>query len=82
MAVMTDSVTNSKDSKVLVVKEDFRLNATHRCDRCSAPAYVEALMQSGSKLLFCSHHYKAHAEALALLPQVVKIRDESHQLFK
>lgn len=32
------------------------LDATDRCDRCSAQAYVKVLGKSG-KLLFCAHHY-------------------------
>lgn len=33
------------------------LNATHRCDRCGAQAYVRALLKSGHDLLFCGHHF-------------------------
>ena len=32
------------------------LDATDRCDRCSAQAYVKVIGKSG-ELLFCSHHY-------------------------
>jgi hypothetical protein len=31
-----------------------RFDATHRCDRCGAQAYVEAVISTGT-LLFCRH---------------------------
>jgi hypothetical protein len=34
------------------------LDATDRCDRCSAQAYVKVMGKTG-ELLFCSHHYNA-----------------------
>ena len=32
------------------------LDATDRCDRCPAQAYIKVIGNSG-ELLFCSHHY-------------------------
>lgn len=32
------------------------LDATDRCDRCAAQAYVKVLGKGG-ELLFCGHHY-------------------------
>jgi len=32
------------------------LDATDRCDRCPAQAYIKVIGSSG-ELLFCSHHY-------------------------
>ena len=32
------------------------LDATDRCDRCSAQAYIKVIGNTG-ELLFCSHHY-------------------------
>ena len=32
------------------------LDATDRCDRCSAQAYIKVIGSSG-ELLFCGHHY-------------------------
>lgn len=40
------------------------LNATDRCDRCGAQAYVRAEMRNG-ELLFCAHHARQHRDALA-----------------
>jgi hypothetical protein len=32
------------------------LDATDRCDRCAAQAYIKVIGNTG-ELLFCSHHY-------------------------
>ena len=32
------------------------LDATDRCDRCAAQAYIKVIGNAG-ELLFCSHHY-------------------------
>jgi hypothetical protein len=40
------------------------LSATDRCDRCGAQAYVRVVLASGSELLFCAHHARAHEERL------------------
>ena len=54
------------------------MNALHRCDRCGAQAYVRVLLLSGQDLLFCAHHYRQHAPALAKV--AAEIRDEMEQL--
>jgi hypothetical protein len=43
---------------------DATLTAADRCDRCGAQAQSRVTLQSG-ELLFCGHHFRAHAEALA-----------------
>lgn len=40
------------------------LTAADRCDRCGAGAKVRAVLPSGSELLFCGHHARAHADKL------------------
>jgi hypothetical protein len=40
------------------------LTAGDRCDRCGAQAFVRAVLPAG-ELLFCGHHGRAHAAALA-----------------
>ena len=40
------------------------LTALDRCDRCGAQALVRAVLPAG-ELLFCGHHARKHAEALA-----------------
>ena len=54
------------------------LSATDRCDRCGAQAYVRVVLDGGSDLLFCSHHWNTHAEKLR--PVALEIVDETHRL--
>ena len=55
-----------------------RLTAMDRCDRCGAQAYVRVLLPSGLELLFCAHHNREHARALAEI--AVEIQDETRRL--
>ena len=57
--------------------EDSHLNASDRCDRCGAQAYVRVTMASGD-LLFCSHHSKEHADKLKQV--ALTIHDETQQI--
>ncbi len=34
------------------------------CDRCAAPAKVQALLRTGGELLFCGHHARKHESRL------------------
>lgn len=63
--------------KIFVADGEYILNATHRCDRCDAQAFVKATLSSGT-LLFCSHHY--NSVKAKLLPTNVFIRDETKRL--
>src|SRR5262249_8152474 len=54
------------------------MNAAHRCDRCGAQAYVRVFLRSRQELLFCAHHYRRHAPALARA--AVGIQDETWRL--
>ena len=54
------------------------MNAVHRCDRCGAQAWVRVLLCSHHDLLFCAHHYRQHAPALAQV--AAAIQDETHRL--
>jgi hypothetical protein len=40
------------------------LTAADRCDRCGAQAYIRVTLPSGSELLFCAHHGRAHEARL------------------
>jgi len=40
------------------------LEVVDRCDRCGAQAKARVRLHAG-ELLFCGHHYREHAEALA-----------------
>ncbi|MHA7281217.1 DUF7455 domain-containing protein [Arthrobacter sp. MDT2-2] len=55
------------------------LTALDRCDRCSAQAYVRAVLQtSGGELLFCGHH--ARAVEANLKPLTSEWQDETNRL--
>ncbi len=54
------------------------LNANDLCDRCGAPAYVRVILPGSGELLFCAHHNRQHAPALAKV--AVEIQDETARL--
>ena len=54
------------------------LNASDRCDRCGAQAYVRVIMANGFELLFCAHHSREHADKLKQV--ALKIHDESERI--
>lgn len=59
--------TRTYDSSVaqaLQETSDERLDVTDRCDRCGAQAKSRVTLRTGD-LLFCSHHFRQHADALA-----------------
>ena len=56
------------------------MNALHRCDRCGAQAYVRVVLHSLQDLLFCAHHYRQHAPALAEV--AAGIQDETQRLVR
>ena len=60
------------------VIENAALNASDRCDRCGAQAYVRVTLASGFDLLFCAHHSKEHADKLKQV--ALKIHDESERI--
>lgn len=61
--------------------EGYILNATDRCDRCNAQAYV-MIKGSTGELLFCGHHYDkimnnpdAYTKMMSFMLEVVDERD-------
>ncbi len=54
------------------------LTAMDLCDRCGAQAYVRVVLPDSGELLFCAHHGRQHAEALAKI--AVEIQDETGRL--
>ena len=56
----------------------WRLTVMDRCDRCGAQAYVRVLLPSRLELLFCAHHNRQYASALANI--AVEIQDETIRL--
>lgn len=59
------------------------LDATDRCDRCAAQAYVKVIGRTG-ELLFCSHHYNAVIDNAVgydkIMKFMVEIIDERKRL--
>ena len=56
------------------------LNATDLCDRCGAQAYVRVVLPGSAELLFCAHHNRQHADALAKI--AIEIQDETERLIR
>ena len=54
------------------------LTALDVCDRCGAQAYIRVLLANDGELLFCAHHGRVYATALAKV--AVDIQDESNRL--
>lgn len=54
------------------------LDASDRCDRCGAQAYLRVTLNSGGQLLFCAHHGRAHQDKLQQV--ALKIQDETARL--
>jgi len=54
------------------------LTAMDLCDRCGAQAYVRVMLPGSGELLFCAHHSRQHADALAKV--AVGIQDETERL--
>ena len=46
------------------LEAELTLGAADRCDRCGAQAVARATLASGSHLLFCGHHLRAHEARL------------------
>ncbi len=54
------------------------LNASDRCDRCGAQAYLRVELPGGGELHFCAHHAREHGEKLRSV--AVTVHDETHRL--
>ena len=59
------------------------LDATDRCDKCSAQAYIKVIGKVG-ELLFCSHHYNRimdDADGYSkMMDFIVEVVDERNRL--
>ena len=62
----------------LLPARTWLLTAVDRCDRCGAQAYVRVLLPGRRELLFCAHHNRQYASALAKI--AVGIHDETSRL--
>lgn len=57
------------------------LTAMDLCDRCGAQAYVRVVLAGAAgELLFCAHHSRQHADALARVH--AEIQDETGRLLE
>lgn len=77
---------NTLTAPVSAAVETHRpLNATDRCDRCGAQAYLSLVMPGTmlttgpATLMFCLHHANKHADS-ALIQGFVIAVDERHKL--
>ena len=65
-------------AQAALIAPTWLLTAVDRCDRCGAQAYVRVLLPGRRELLFCAHHNRQHALALAKI--AVEIQDETGRL--
>lgn len=65
------------------VQDIWLLDATDRCDSCSAQAYVKVIGKLG-ELLFCSHHYNKIIDDVVgydkIMKFMVEVIDERERL--
>lgn len=58
------------------------LNATDRCDKCNAQAFVQIIVsftdRMDAEILMCGHHYRFHAPAVAAKGHLVN--DQTHRI--
>ena len=61
-----------------VVPDVKSLDASDRCDRCGAQAYLRFDLAGGGELHFCAHHAREHGDKLREI--AVNVIDETHKL--
>ena len=69
---------NAAAGRARAPRDDGLLTAVDRCDRCGARAYVRVLLPSRLELLFCAHHNRQYASALATI--AIEIHDQTRRL--
>lgn len=77
-AARPEATTRGKATLTGALAPTKPLTALDVCDRCGAQAYVRVLLANSGELLFCAHHGRQHAKALAKV--AVDIQDESNRL--
>jgi hypothetical protein len=82
---MSSTVVNPSNTKPSPREKEeprvYKLNTSHRCDKCGAQAYVDVILNSGLNLLFCKHHYNKYELALMPVADPDAINDESDRLY-
>ena len=61
-----------------VIEPTASLDASDRCDRCGAQAYLRVTLVTGGELLFCAHHARAHSDKLKQV--ALRMQDETDRL--
>ncbi len=74
----TRSRRRREETETTALAAAASITAVDRCDRCGAQAYVRVLLASRLELLFCAHHGREHAAALAQV--AAEIHDETRRL--
>lgn len=71
----------SEHPSIFAKTPEWTLDATDRCDKCGAQAYVKVIGMSGD-LLFCAHHYNkimdnavGYDKMMKFMYQIVDERD-------
>lgn len=82
---MARPIIKDHPSAINVDKKEWQLNATDRCDRCAAQAYVQVKGSTGD-LLFCGHHYEkimnnpdAYTKMMTFMLEVVDERERLNE---
>lgn len=69
----------------MIEEQVWLLDATDRCDRCQAQAYVKVIGNIG-ELLFCAHHYNKAMDNTEgykkMMSFMVEVIDERKRLEK
>ena len=77
---MSSMLKSNEEDKI------WMLDATDRCDRCQAQAYVKVIGRGDLELLFCAHHYnRAMDNAVGydnLMKFMVSVIDERERLIE
>jgi hypothetical protein len=74
------TVVSPPQSKTTEKPRQYTLNATHRCDRDGAQAYVKVLLDGGLDLLFCRHHWLAYKPIMEKQGIIDSVIDETDRL--
>lgn len=74
-------MANVAEDHPSVKPKEYILNATDRCDKCGAQAYVRVKGSTG-ELLFCGHHYEkimndpdAYTKMMSFMFEILDERD-------
>lgn len=83
---MTTGTLTPVDEKngetVIAPPATWNFDATHRCDRCGAQAYIKATHEDyETGLLFCNHHGNKVMIAGTRTPVIESLREKGWEIF-